>query len=144
VKIRTSYIIGIGIFVIGISLALRFGIKNPPEKLAAIELPTIEKIRVNKGPIHILTENEIELWKDLDFVISTENYPGETPDFIIDLIGNESNFTAMYNESSRIVFFSFVSEIQYGFLNSPPPGGWTKPLYETQADEKLLELLKVL
>ncbi len=142
-KIRTSYKIGIGILVIGIALLLIFGIKNPPKKLTATELSTVKKIRVNNGPIHILTENEIELWKNLEFVISKENYPGETPDFVIELMGNTSNFTAMYNEPSEIVFFSFVLEIKYGFLNSPSPGGWTQPIYKTQANEKILELLKI-
>lgn len=142
-KIRRSYKIGIGILVVGIVLILIFGIKYPPEKLTATELSKIEKIKVNNGLIYNLTNEEIELWNNLEFDISTENYLGETPNFVIDLIGNESDFTAMYNESSGIVFFSFVPEIKYGFLNSPAPGGWIKPIYETQANDKLLELLRV-
>lgn len=142
-KIRTSYKIGIGILAVGIALILILGIKNPPEKLTATELSKIEKIKVNNGPTYELTDKEIDLWNNLEFDISTDNYPGETPDFVIDLIGNKSDFTAMYNKSSGIVFFSFVSEIKYGFLNSPAPGGWTKPIYETQANDQLLELLKI-
>ena len=126
-----------------VAFSILFGIKNPPEKLNAIDLSAIEKVIVNQGQSYILSDKERELWKSLNFTMSTDNYPGETPDYVIDLIGNESSFTAMYNESSEIVFFSFVSEIRYGFLNSPPPGGWTKPIYETQANERLLELLKV-
>src|SRR5690606_11421380 len=105
------------------------------------KLSKIEKIKVNNRQINELTDKEIEFWNNLEFDISTDNYPGETPDFVIDLIGNDSDFTAMYNESSGIVFFSFVSEIKYGFLNSPAPGGWTKPIYETKTNDQILELL---
>ena len=142
-KVRTLYKIGIGILVAGIVLILILGIKNPPEKLTATELSKIEKIKVSNGQTYKLTDKEIDLWNKLEFNISTDNYPGETPDFVIDLIGNKSDFTAMYNESSGIVFFSFESEIKYGFLNSPTPGGWTKPIYETQANDQILELLKI-
>jgi hypothetical protein len=142
-KIRTSYKIGIAIFVIGIAILLSVGIKNPPEKLNATELSAVEKIMVNNDSIHILTDKEIELWNSLRFDLATESYPGETPDFVVKLIGNKANFSAMYNESSEIIFFSFVPEISYGIFNSPAPGGWTKPIYETQASDKLLELLKI-
>lgn len=142
-KIRKSYKIRIGILTVGIALILILGSKNPPKKLTATKLSKIEKIKVNNRQIYELTEKEIEFWNNLEFDISTDNYPGETPDFVIDLIGNDSDFTAMYNESSGIVFFSFVSEIKYGFLNSPAPGGWTKPIYETKANDQLLELLKI-
>lgn len=49
----------------------------------------------------------------------------------------------MYNKKNDIVFFSFVPEIKYGFLNSPSSGGWTKPLYQTKMTNELLELLKI-
>ncbi|WP_425077895.1 hypothetical protein [Psychroserpens sp. S379A] len=142
-KIKTPLKIGIGIVVIGIGLLMLLGIKIPPEKLKASDLSSIAKIKVNNDNVQNLTEKEIKLWKNLEFKISTENYPGETPDYIIDLIGNDSNFRAMYNESSGIIFFSFIPEIEYGFLNSPTPGGWTKPIYEIQASDELLSLLKV-
>tara|TARA_R110002124_G_C8558090_1_gene480081 strand:+ start:57 stop:491 length:435 start_codon:yes stop_codon:yes gene_type:complete len=142
-KIRTSYKIGIAIFVIGIAILLSVGIKNPPEKLNATELSAVEKVMVNNGSIHILTDKEIELWNSIRFDLTTENYPGETPGFVVKLLGKKANFSAMYNESSGIVFFSFVPEISYGIFNSPAPGGWTKPIYETQANDKLLELLKL-
>jgi hypothetical protein len=140
-KIKTSNKIGIAILVIGILLSI--GIKNPPKELNATELSDIEKISVNNGSIHIFTEQEIEYWNILKFNLTTENYPGETPDFVVKLFGNKANFSAIYNESSGIVFFSFVPEISYGVFNSPAPGGWTKPIYETQANDKLLELLKL-
>ena len=142
-KIRTSYKIGIAILAIGIAIFLSVGIKNPPKKLAATELSAIKKIRTSNGSIHILTDKEIQYWNSLKFNLATENYPGETPDFVVKLIGNKVNFTAMYNESNEIIFFSFVPEISYGIFNSPAPGGWTKPIYEIQANEKLLELLKL-
>lgn len=142
-KITKSHKIGIGILAIGIAILLFIGIKIPPKKLTGTELSTIEKIRVNNGQIHILTDKEIEFWKSVKFNMASENYPGETPDFVVDMTGNKANFRAMHNKSSGIVFFSFVSEIRYGFLNSPPPGGWTKPIYETKANKKLLDLLKI-
>jgi hypothetical protein len=142
-KIRTSYKTGILVLVIGIALLLSIGIKNPPEKLSATELSAIEKISLNNGSIHILTNKEIEYWNSLTFNLATENYPGETPDFVIKLLGSKSNFSAIYNEGSGIVFFTFVPEISYGIFNSPAPGGWTKPIYETQANDKLLEFLKL-
>jgi len=59
------------------------------------------------------------------------------------LKGEKNEFTAIYNRNERIVYYSFIPEIEYGYLNSPPPGGWIKPLYKTDATEVLLKLLKV-
>jgi hypothetical protein len=142
-KTRAPYKIGIGVFTVGVALLFLIGIKNPPKKLKAVELSLIETVTVNNDRTQTLTESEINYWRTLEFELAEKNYPGETPDFVIRLGGTNADFTAMYNVNGETVFFSFVSEVKYGFLNTPPPGGWTKPIYETQADKRLLELLKI-
>ena len=103
----------------------------------------INAVSVNNQDTINLTQKEVDFWSNLNFEIVTSEYPGETPDFVIDLMGENNSFTAIYNREESIVYFSFVPEIEYGFLNSPPPGGWLKPLYKTKTTNELLKLLKV-
>ena len=119
------------------------GIETPPERLKSTTVSMIHSTSINNQKAAELTVEEEFFWKSLEFEIVRSEYPGETPDFVVDLVGEESEFSAIYNEGSDIVFFSFVPEVKYGFLNSPPPGGWTKPLYKTKATNELLNLLKI-
>lgn len=129
--------------ITGLGLVLLMGIEKPPKMVSASDLPHFEKISINNGDTFLLTSKEIAYWKSLDFELTTEDYPGETPDYTLELLGADRQFTAIYNKNSSIVFFSFIPVYQYGFLNVPPPGGWTKPLYSTKANGQLLELLKI-
>ena len=119
------------------------GFKTPPNKLKSRDISKIHSISVNNHEIVKLTRDELIYWQSLEFELASMEYPGETPDFVIDLIGEKNRFTAMYNIGDDIVFFSFVSEIKYGFFNSPPLGGWTKPLYKIRTTDKILNLLKI-
>lgn len=139
---RLYHKIGIGI-IISISTMMYFGINNPPKRLLGSELSQIDKVSTGNGQIYYLKNEDIELWDSTEFNISTENYPGETPDYVIYLIGKTHEFTAMYNKDSEIIFFSFIPEIKYGLLNTPAPQGWNKPIYETKVSDKLLKMLRM-
>lgn len=140
---QKTYFILAGILFLGILLTCWFGFKNPPKTVYAKDLSGFDTIIVNNSQTHILSEEEILYWKSLKFTRSDENYPGETPDFVIKLTSTTVSFTAMYNYQSDVVFFSFIPEVAYGFFNSPPPGGWTLPIYETKVDKVLLDFLKI-
>jgi|SRR5690606_1435345 len=126
----------------GLSCILIFGIKIPPKHLKATELSMVHSVESDSTFVK-WSQKEFDYWNSLQFQIATKDYPGETPDYVIKLKGTESDFSAMYNKNDTIVFFSFSSEIKYGFLNTPPPGGWTQPLYKIKADEKILNLLRI-
>lgn len=140
---RNKYLIFIVAFLVVIFLAIPFGIKNPPEKLKATDISLIHSVTIYNGKTFQLTQTEIDYWRELEFNLANHNYPGETPDYHVKLSGVKSDFSAIYNQDSDVIFFSFIPEIEYGFLNSPPPGGWNRPLYTTHADEKLLKLLRI-
>lgn len=140
---QKTYLILAGILFLGILVTFWFGFKNPPKTVYAKDLSGFDTIIANNSQTHILSEEEILYWKSLKFTLSDGNYPGETPDFVIKLTSITVFFTAMYNHQSDVVFFSFIPEEAYGFFNSPPPGGWTLPIYETKADKALLDFLKI-
>lgn len=121
-----------------------YGLRSPPEQLQASDIPSIGSTSTDDSPDIELTQAEIKYWSGLEFEISGNRYPGETPDFIRHLKNTDGDtFTAMYNRNSEFVFFRFASEVGYGIFNSPSPGGWTQPLYTTPRTEELLALLRV-
>jgi hypothetical protein len=132
------------IIIVAITIiTLTEGFKTPPDEIYGFELNEFDKIkfRVNDSIID-LNSDEIEFWKTLTFKKAENEYPGETPDFNVNLVGLKTHYSAIYNHSSPIVFFSFLPDCKYGYFNAPPPGGWTKPLYYTNATDSLLKLLK--
>lgn len=140
-RLKPKYILTLLIALLtGITLFL--GIKIPPKKLKATDLPAIHSISPMRGDTIKLTSEEIAYWESLVFEIELERTPGATPDFLGKIIG-QKNFNVIYNWGSDIIWFSFVSEIRYGILNEPSPGGWTKPLYQTQANDSLKKLLRI-
>ncbi|MEM6765976.1 MAG: hypothetical protein AAF655_13655 [Bacteroidota bacterium] len=110
--------------------------------MKATDLPPINYISPMRGDTVRLRTEEIAYWESLVFEIESERTPGATPDFVGKLIG-QKNFGVIYNWGSDIIWFSFVSEIRYGILNEPSPGGWIKPLYQTQATDSLKKLLRI-
>lgn len=141
-EIKNNYTIYIFTLTVFLTL-LGVGFKTPPNKLKSSDISKIHSVSVNNHEIVKLTIDELIYWQSLEFELASMEYPGETPDFVIDLLGEKNRFTAMYNVGDDIVFFSFVSEIKYGFFNSPPLGGWTKPLYKIRTTDKILNLLKI-
>ena len=115
--------------------------KRPPDKLRATDVSPVHSILVNGDSAVRLSQDEIDYWRGLEFEMAKDS-PGETPDFVTALISDRSEFIAIYNKDDNVVFLSFVPEIGYGLINSPPPGGWTQPLYTTAATEDLLKLLR--
>ena len=130
------------VVLIGISTVIFIGFKTPPNELKSIDVSMIHSISKNQT-VFKLTEDELVYWKNLKFEIVNSQYPGATPDHIINLIGDKSEFTALYNNESNIVYFSFVPEVKYGFLSNPAPGGWIKPLYKLNNSKEIMELLKI-
>ncbi|WP_027003081.1 hypothetical protein [Hugenholtzia roseola] len=141
-KLKTIYII-ILFFLMGIVVLIVVGYKVPPEQLKSTQVSSINSVSVNNQETIELTQQEIEYWNNLEFTLATTEYPGETPDYVVSLIGEKTEFITIYNKKNNIIFFSFVPEVKYGFLNSPPSGGWIKPLYKTKAINELLNLLKI-
>jgi len=145
-KLRKGFKIVLISFLVGIGLVLWFGIKIPPKTLKSIELPIINSINVyalGQSMDYTLSESDLIFWKSLNFKIEKERYPGTTPDYLITLQGDDFKFLAMHNTGGDLVFFSFLPFISYGFLNSPPAGGWTGPLYAVKASDQLLQFLQV-
>ncbi len=140
-KIKRVHIVTISILT-ALALLLVSGFKSPPDNLKSADISLINSISINKGAVIELTDVEIKYWKNLEFEI-TQDSPGNTPDVIIELLNKKGEFNAMYNKNDNVVYFSFVSEVKYGFLNLPPAGGWTKPLYKGKATDELLSLLKI-
>lgn len=132
------------LLIVAIALGVYFGFKIPPQKLCSPELFLISTISINKGETIKLTTDEIEYWNKLEFDIVENDNLGATPDFLIDLglIGKQISYTALYNKGGRFVYCIFP-EMKYGIFNSPPPGGWHKPIYKIKANKELLEFLNL-
>lgn len=119
------------------------GFKTPPSIVYATDLKEIKAVKiVGSDSIIELKTKEIDFWKTLKFKKVNNEYPGETPDYWINLIGDKANYSVIYNNSSSIVFFQFLPDISYGLFNAPPPGGWQRPLYCTEVNDSILSLIK--
>jgi ribonucleotide reductase alpha subunit len=86
--------------------------KTPPDEIYGFELNEFDKIkfRVNDSIID-LNSDEIEFWKTLTFKKAENEYPGETPDFNVNLVGLKTHYSAIYNHSSPIVFFFIFTRL---------------------------------
>lgn len=126
-----------------ITVGLLIGFKTPPKILKATDIPLISATKYFYKKQVDLSISEIEYWNSLKFTMAEKEYPGETPDYVIDLITKKGKYTAMYNKEWSIVFFSFIPEVEYGKLYFKHPGGWTLPLYKAEATSKLLSLLRI-
>lgn len=89
-----------------------------------------------------LSESDHQIWLNTCFIRASDLvYPGETPDYHINLFVGKKRYTALYNEDSDIIFISLVSDFRYsyGWVSAPSSGGWTQPLYVTNATQALLK-----
>ncbi len=131
------------IITILITMILFRGLKKPPMVLTSKDIPQITGVYTQDGSLINFSVDEVNYWNNLKFVISESEYPGETPDIIVHLAGENKKFTTIYNENDKNIFISFYPEITYGFLTKPAPGGWAKPLYKIEASDRNLSLLKI-
>ena len=135
--------------ILSFFLLLIFGrqLTTPPEIIVGSELFLPEAVETSQfGTVihHRELENEEQKqWRVLEFKLS-EKTPGSTPEYLISLMTSSRRYySAMYNNEDSEVFFSFVPEIQYGRITSPPAGGWNQPLYVVKADDNVLNLLGI-
>jgi len=91
-RTKIKYIVLI-LFLSGFAILLGIGLKSPPNRLKSTDISAIHAIAVNNRDTIQLTKNELGYWGNLDFEIVSSEYPGETPDFVIDLIGEKTSFT---------------------------------------------------
>jgi hypothetical protein len=120
----------------------RYGFHKPPKKISGSDLQEIQYVSGKYDFFYELNDDDIDLWKSLEFSLTTNEYPGETPDYKAFLLSENEKYTVMYNENSNFVFFCFYPDIKYGWFNSPPAEGWSHPLYITSTTDKLLQLIK--
>jgi len=122
----------------------------PPSVVSARRLGRLIKFHVMRDGIADVfsrspTVDEQVIWSRLSFILTDmdRQYPGESPDYEIELITNRGHYLAMYNKGEDIVFFSFVDDkrFRYGSWSEPPAGGWTQPLYYCEATPELLRFL---
>ena len=92
-----------------------------------------------------LSDSDLEYFKNLTFTRKGGIHPGNTPDYYIKLISDNNEYFAIYNENSRSdkVFFLLGHHDEYGFFNTPAPGGWNDPVYFVEASEELLKILHI-
>ena len=117
-------------------------VRFPPDVLPAEELQMIsQRFDFRSRDTTNIEDEYRRVWQRLIFKKTKTEYPGETPDHHVHLISEKGEHSAMYNHDESIVFFSFVPEIGYGWLNGPGPGGWTQPLYYAPVTDSLLQLI---
>lgn len=87
-KLKISYIVIVA-FLVGVGSLLFFGYRLPPQQLKSNQISSLNSVSINNQEPIELSQKEMDYWNNLEFTIATTEYPGETPDFVVSLIGEK-------------------------------------------------------
>ena len=112
---------------------------KPNKKVRGENLPKIKQIEYSQDSSITFNDEQIEIFKKIEFTLVENFYPGETPDYQYKIRTESTDYTLVYNLNDDKLFFIFGDEFNYNFFSNRN-GGWNKPLYYVNKTEEVSKI----